>query len=301
MKLFITGATGFLGYHITKACVRAGYDMLCLKRKTSVSKFPQEIEDQLKWVIKDENGWKETIKGFRPDIFLHGAWEGVSATVRNDERLQARNFQLFVELMNLYPYRQIIGLGSQEEYGRLNSIVNEAQPLKPETAYAKNKISCCEQLMSFSGKTNCEWQWIRVFTIYGEQQNASWIIPSTIRSCLKREKNIAATLGEQQYAYLYCDDFAKAIVSVIGAKGKSGIYNLSSSHVISLRHLFFTIKELIHADITIDFGAYPYRSNQSMLICGQSDKFAEAFGKFEKTSLEEGLHKTIISIKNETI
>ncbi|WP_455673679.1 NAD-dependent epimerase/dehydratase family protein [Phocaeicola sp.] len=296
MNVFITGATGFLGFHIAKECVECGYNVLCLKREGSVSKFPYKIEGRLRWVNKDDESLKEIVEKFRPHVLVHCAWEGVSSNERNSEYTQQHNLHLFMELINLYSYQQIIGLGSQDEYGFLDSVVDEQHPLKPETEYAKAKIACCKQLQSFSCKRGYEWQWIRVFNVYGEVQNENWIIPAVIRNCINKVDVFSTTKGEQQYAYLYAGDFAKGITSIIGKKNKSGIYNLSSSHPVSLQELLLTIKKIMESDIYIDFGAYPYRPNQSMLICGNSDKFIHAFGAFEKTSLEDGLTKTILSI-----
>ncbi len=296
MNIFITGATGFLGFHIVVKCVEQGHRVLCLRRKESVGKFSKRVEAKLHWVDKDESCWKETIAHFQPDVLIHCAWEGVSSDSRNDKRVQYHNLQFFMDLLTLYKYQQIIALGSQDEYGYLDSIVDENSPLNPETEYARNKVACCEQLKAFNREYGYEWQWIRVFNIYGEGQNENWIIPAVIRSCKKGEESFPTTKGEQRYAYLYVDDFAKAIISIIGQKNKSGIYNLSSAHSITLKELLLTIKYLMRSNINFNFGAYPYRSNQSMLICGNSNKFIKTFGEFENTSLEDGLIKIIMSV-----
>lgn len=54
MKIFITGATGFLGYHIANACIAKGHQVLCLRRTTSVSLFNDNVEHDVLWVNSDE-------------------------------------------------------------------------------------------------------------------------------------------------------------------------------------------------------------------------------------------------------
>ena len=76
MNIFITGATGFLGFHIVVKCVEQGHRVLCLRRKESVGKFSKRVEAKLHWVDKDESCWKETIAHFQPDVLIHCAWEG---------------------------------------------------------------------------------------------------------------------------------------------------------------------------------------------------------------------------------
>lgn len=298
MRIFITGATGFLGYHIALKCLSLGYELLCLRRATSIIPLVfQSWESRIHWVIKEENGWRQIVQDFHPDILIHCAWEGTTIRERNNERVQCSNIQMLVDLIMAFSYKQVICLGSQDEYGNLNSIVDENESLFPQTEYAKAKISCCQQLSFFSRERDFEWQWIRVFSIYGEKQGDAWFIPFMIKKCLRNEKEIPLTKCEQQYAYLYSEDFASAIVSMLGSQGKSGIYNLSASRPVSLKKILFLIQGLTESLSTFDFGFYPHRPYQSMMICGDCAKFISTFGAFEHTSLEEGLRKTIDSIK----
>lgn len=296
MRIFITGATGFLGYHITNLCVAARHKVLCLKRTTSVSLFEPIVEKEIEWVNSDEEGWEQTVLDFQPDVLIHCAWGGVSAEGRNNPIVQHQNVVLSEKLFKLCPYRQIIVLGSQEEYGRIDSVINEDYRLNPVTEYAKAKIETCKILQDYANTMSIEWQWIRVFTVYGEKQKESWLIPSMVQKCLNPEiKVMETTKGEQTYSYMYSTDFAKAITSVVGVDGKSGIYNISSSTPTMLKDLFSIIKEKLHSNI--EFApVLPYREYQSMMIMGDSSKFKAAFGDYEQTSLSQGLDNIIRTI-----
>ena len=296
LKVFITGATGFLGYHIANSCVYAGFNLLCLKRKSSVSLFEPDQEKSLKWVNSDEEGWEKTVVDFHPDILIHCAWEGVSAENRNNPQVQYRNIQLSEKLIKLCPYKQIIVLGSQEEYGKIDSVVDENHSLTPITEYAKAKINTCRILQEYAETNGIEWQWIRVFTVFGEKQKQDWLIPSMINKCLDPKILLMdTTKGEQYYSYLYSGDFASAMISVIGKIGKSGIYNISSSTPTKLMDLFSTIKQITKSKIEFN-PILPYREFQSMMIMGDSSKFKAAFGDYEKTTLSQGIERIIQTI-----
>lgn len=297
MKIFLTGATGFLGSHIAEACLAAGHRLLCLRREHSISPLLNRASPDLEWIIEDAEGWQEKVKAFRPDILVHAAWGGVDAKGRNDASVQQENVNMSRRMMTLAPYRQIIMLGSQDEYGKIDALTSESHPLHPLSEYAKAKIRCCELLKQHC-RDEVEWQWIRIFSIYGPRQRKEWLIPSVITKCLTGEKQMETTKGEQQYSYLYSADLGRAIASVIGQKGKSGIYNLSSSKAIRLCDLFDLIKQLTGSEITFR-KTLPYRENQSMVILGDASKFIHAFGAFEHTTLEEGLLRTIESIKQQ--
>src|SRR5574344_1337427 len=297
-RIFVTGATGFLGYHIVRRCVADGHKVLCLRRSSSISPFDRSVESKIEWLNSNDVSWKDVVEAFKPDVLIHAAWGGSSADVRNNHSVQEANLILTKDLISLYHYKQIIAFGSQDEYGNINSVVDESRVPNPISEYAKVKAFVCEMLKDYCLSNGIEWQWIRIFSVFGERQKSDWVIPAVIHKCLAGEKSMDTTLGEQKYAYLYVRDFADAILSVVGSEGKSGIYNLSSRYPISLRSIFETIKELTSSGIVFNYGAFPYRKNQSMLIAGSSEKFIRTFGNFEKTEIKDGLMRTIDYIKD---
>jgi nucleoside-diphosphate-sugar epimerase len=298
MKILLTGATGFLGYNIALALQKANNDILCLKRASSVVPFTKDEASMMSWVNFDDINYREIINSFHPQVLIHAAWIGVSAKDRDAYNLQRQNVEMANEIMCIFPFQQIIMLGSQDEYGYIDSCVSEDYALNPLSAYAKAKIECCNNLMNTAAKTKIEWQWLRIFSVYGLRQAANWVIPATVLKCLRNENFMDTTKGEQSYAFLYSSDLADAIVSVVGSGGNSGIYNLSSQRDIQLKDLFLKIKELTHSSIKFNFGAIDYRPNQSMLIKGDSTKFIRTFGNFEKIGLDEGLKKVVDSYMN---
>lgn len=298
MKLFLTGATGFLGYHIANHAIANGYDLLCLKRTSSRSLFNSAIEKRVIWADVDEDGWKNIVRDFNPDVFIHSAWGGVSAADRNNKVVQSKNVRLFARLLQLSPYKQIIGLGSQDEYGHYNGCISEDYPISPISEYGKAKNECRLLLEDHAKTHRCEWQWIRVFSVYGEKQRSNWLIPTIISKCLNGDTIMQTTKGKQIYSYLNALDFADAILSIIGSKERSGIYNLSSSEPVVLSDLFDTIRKITKSNIEFS-RSLPYRERQSMVLLGNSSKFISAFGEFEKTSLAEGLQCLIINIKQD--
>lgn len=281
MKIVVTGANGFLGSHIVSEAQKQRHVVFPLKHSAI-------------------NSSKQLLMDFAPDVLIHCGWGGVSAADRNNPDLQAENVNMSKRVLELYPFKQVIGLGSQDEYGNINSIVSEDFPLHPLSEYAKAKIEFSNYLQNYAESCGMSWQWLRIFNMYGTGQAPNWLIPAIIKKCLNGEQEMDTTLGEQQYAYLFADDFARAVVSLIGKIGENGIYNISSSKPLPLRQIFDKIKVLTGASILFKYGAIPYRPNQSMMICGDSSKFIAAFGKFEQTDFTEGLQKVIKEWKSRT-
>lgn len=280
MRILLTGSTGFLGQNIVAEAIRQKHQVMTL-RHTEIDSCASRLEE------------------FSPEILVHCAWGGVSAADRNNPELQKQNIDMSKKLARMAPYKQIIAIGSQDEYGYLDNIIREDHALSPLSEYAKAKIKVCNDYEAYTKEQGIEFQWIRLFNMYGPGQASNWVIPSVVEKCLLGASSMQTTLGEQRYAYLYVGDFARAIVSMFGQKEKSGIFNLSASNPVALRELFNLIKELTSSKIVFEYGALPYRQGQSMMICGDASKFKNAFGDFEKTDLRNGLEQTIQNIKNE--
>ena len=296
MKIFVSGATGYLGYHFVKVAINQGHEVLCLRRPTSRSLFDFEIENKVKWVVNDEE-LKSAVIDFQPDVLFHAAWGGVRGSDRNNIEIQKENLVMSHNLLTLYPYKQIIAIGSQAEYGYYNDIISEDHTLKPTMEYAKAKIQCCKDLQHYCEQNNIEWQWIRIFTVFGEKQTGG-LIKLAIEKCLNVEKSFDTTPGEQKYSYLYAEDFGKAICNMLGSKGKSGIYNLSQPQCLkSNKEILENVKTLTKSDIHLNFGAMPYPEGQVMLMDGSVNKFEKAFGAVPYTNFEVAMANTIDSFR----
>lgn len=296
MKIFVSGATGYLGYHFVKVAINQGHEVLCLRRPTSRSLFESEIDNKVKWVVNDED-LKSKVIDFQPDVLFHAAWGGVRGSDRNNIEIQKENLVMSHNLFTLYPYKQIIAIGSQAEYGYYSDIISEDHPLKPTMEYAKAKIQCFKDLQNYCEQNNIEWQWIRIFTVFGEKQTGG-LIKLAIEKCLNGEESFDTTPGEQKYSYLYAEDFGKAICNMLGSKGKSGIYNLSQPQCLkSNKEILESVKILTKSDMHLNFGAMPYPEGQVMLMDGSVNKFEKAFGAVPYTDFNTALEHTINSFK----
>lgn len=300
MKIFVTGATGYLGYHFVNVAVSQGHEILCLRRPTSKSLFDPIVEKQIQWVKNDDEAkLRETVNAFQPDVLFHAAWGGVRGDGRENERIQQENIELSKKLFALYPYKQIVALGSQAEYGYYQGPIQEDVELQPENWYGIAKVQTSKMLQNYCEMNNLEWQWIRIFTVFGEKQTGG-LIKLVTAKCLAGNTEFDTTEGRQKYSFLYTTDFAKALCCVLGANGKSGIYNLSQpADVYSNREILQKIKEELRSDICFNFGAMPYPKHQVMYMDGDVEKFENAFGPIPHTDFNEALRRTIASIKDD--
>lgn len=299
--VLLTGATGFLGSYIGEE-LYLDYKLIALKRKSSNLNNCSLYKENIIWIDKDESNWKEKIISYSPRIIIHTAWQGVEAKKREDWEFQTENLYFLRDIFYIAKQsntKKIIALGSQAEYGYIESLVSENCNLKPVEAYGAVKVVASNLLEQFCTNNSIEWYWLRIFSVFGEREDINWFIPHLITTILSGKSNsLPLTAGEQKYAYLYARDFAKAIKKIVESNNnKSNIYNICSSKLLSIKDIAYKIKDLINPDFQLKFGELPYRENQSMLIAGNVTLFENEFGKLDNTTLEEGIVNTINYIK----
>lgn len=295
-KVLLTGITGFLGSHIAEILTKNNIEVIGLKRSTSNLSRCISFADDIKWIDLDNGGdWKAQVIAQSPTEIIHCAWIGVEANDRNQWSLQAKNIQLLIDLLEItqgLDLKKFIFLGSQAEYGNISHKVSEDDGVEPMNAYASIKLSCLQILKTYAELHHINWVWLRVFSVFGERESENWLIPSVINT-IKTGTEMDFTGGEQQYAYLYAGDFAKILLSIVEHKIKSGVYNVSANHTLTLKSLISQIRDAINPSFQLNFGAIPYRQNQSMHIQGDITKLTNEIGMIDFTDFNVALSKTL--------
>lgn len=296
--ILLTGVAGFLGSHIAEELVKKGFRVIGLKKNGSDIWRCHDFKDKIQWIdSEDLNVAEFQIINANPDILIHAAWNGVKASDRDNRPEQEENISFLVSLFDIIKktnISKIIALGSQAEYGSYDGIVDETHEVNPNTVYGVTKVKASEMLKVFAEQNKLEWYWLRSFSIFGPKEDASWLIPSTINNLVDK-KEMALTLGEQRYDYLFSKDFAGGVLKVVECKNDfSGIYNFSSNNSLKIKEILIAIETRLSPDRKLLlFGKLTYRNNQVMHMQGNSERFYKTFNFQPKYSMNDGLKETI--------
>lgn len=295
-KVLFTGVTGFLGSRIAETLINHDIEVIGLKQKKSDTWRCKGFLDKVYWIDIDENyDYKKKLEGITIDVLIHCAWIGVKANERDNFDLQQKNIHFLkniLEIVQITSIKKMIFLGSQSEYGVLNNIVNETKKCEVVNAYSRVKLDTLRLVEEFAKKNNLSWIWLRVFSVFGEKEDSTWLIPSLIKR-MKVDRQMDFTLGEQKYAYLYIGDFATIVYKILSKSINSGIYNISSNNVMPVRMVVEKIRDIINPAFKLNFGSLKYRENQSMHVEGSIAKLIEEIGDINFTDFDTALHNTI--------
>jgi nucleoside-diphosphate-sugar epimerase len=271
MKIFITGATGFIGSHVVNQALAAGHDVLALRRSpTSSPRIP--LEQQPQWLNRSLDEVKaEDFKDCEVLVHLAAHTGNVPYdTLTNCLRWNLMAVVALFEQARLAGIRRYVVAGSCFEYGhsgeRYESIPTDA-PLEPTNSYAASKAAASIVLCQWAEEHGLSLDLLRVFHAYGEGEAESRLWPSLRRAALAGN-DIPMTAGEQIRDFLPVEDVASTFLDKAlepACAGQSSrIYNLTSDHPCSLRSFAEHWWQVWRASGRLVFGAMPYRAGEVM-------------------------------------
>lgn len=296
-SVLITGISGFLGSQIAKQLLLDGYNLIATRRESTNLSRCEKFKSHINWIDLEDKEWQNKVINFKPEIIIHSAWLGVSANDRDNWPVQFSNIEFVLNLLSIAKSceaEKFIAFGSQAEYGVFSGVIDENYPIKPSSAYASAKVAVSQIINNYSSLNGFNWYWFRLFSFFGELEDNNWLIPTLIKRIHSLEL-MDMTPGEQKYAYMYVGDLAKIVSKIVNFNLDSGIYNISSSRAISLLDLTEKILKIIKPiSSQINFGAIPYRANQSMHIQGSTSKLETALGiKIHEMDFDDSLASVV--------
>jgi UDP-glucuronate decarboxylase len=301
MKIFVTGASGFIGSHLTRALINAGHEVLALAIPDDNLWRMQDILPRFEILcgtVQDISTIQSQLRTWRPQSCIHLAWYAEPGKYLNSrENLGSlQNSLSLLQILSECGCGQFIGAGTCAEYEIKTEMLVENDKTKPETLYAASKLSFQIIGEQIAKQFGLQFAWGRIFYLYGPQEDARRLVPSAILKLQKGEM-FSATPGEQKRDYLHVTDVANAFLALAEHQA-TGIYNICSAEAITTKSLLNMIGDLMGRPELLAHGALPYREWEPMYICGDNNKLRD-FGWQPQIELQEGLEDTITWWQNQ--
>lgn len=300
-RILISGASGFIGSHLARACVRDGAAVTCLLRAGS---NPWRLLEALPRVVCREVAWNDAaavaaaVNDARPDVIFHVAADTVR---KRDLALYASQhaahtvttLHLLMAALKLPNPPRFVHTGTIEEYGRGPVPYREDQRESPVTPYSLTKHESVRLALYAAQEHGLPVVVVRPSLTYGPLKGKGMFIPDFLRAAMTT-KVFDMSSGEQTRDFNYVDDVVRGYLAAATAEGVSGeIFNLGSGVETRLKDVAERLRTLVGGGMTVNYGAYPTDPRvETMRSVMDIQKARERLSWQPTITLEDGLART---------
>lgn len=301
-EVLVTGATGFIGSHLTRRLLNEGAKVHILIREDSNISRLEDIAGLINiWRgdISDYGAVNLCIKHARPEIVFHlAANRNVAREISLVDTMIETNLKGTAYLIKALveensPLTCFINAGSSEEYGNGEIPFNETQREIPVSPYSASKVASTYFCQMFQRSFGIPIVTLRPFLTYGPGQVNDMFIPSLIRHCIRKE-DFRMTSGEQTRDFIFINDVIEAFLLAASTPEAIGkIFNIGSGIEYSIKEVAEMILDMTGSPIKLFFDSLNKRPGEANHFFCDNKKAKELLGWSPKIGLTEGLNKTI--------
>src|SRR3989338_3755608 len=260
--VLVTGAAGFIGFHVAKELLNRGYrvvgydavtsyyDVRLKKRRLAMlGKF--SAFHFVKASVASYPALKRVMKAEHPDEIVHlAAQAGVRYSLVNPWIYADTNYlgtlNIF-EIARQLRLPRVVYASSSSVYG-----ANSKQPFQesdrtdlPVSIYGATKRGNEILARAYHHLFKTEMIGLRFFTVYGPWGRPDMALFKFARRILQDRPIELYNRGNMKRSFTYIDDIVRGVVSTIerAPKGRCEIYNLGGSETVPLKHFVGLIEK----------------------------------------------------------
>lgn len=310
-KILVTGASGFIGSHLTEMLVLEGSKVRAFVHYNSRNDWgnleflSKNISDEIEIIagdIQDPFSVKKAIKDCQV-VFHLASLIAIPYSYQAPQSYAQTNILGAINVMQASleeNVEKVVHTSTSECYGTAQYVpIDEHHPFQGQSPYSATKIGADMIAESYYRSFGVPVSIIRPFNTYGPRQSARAVIPTIIIQALSGN-NIKLGDLEPTRDFNYVSDTVDGFIKVAVSEKTSGeVINIGSGKEISIGNLAKKIFELLNCNVSIISDSdrvRPENSEVERLLC-DNRKAKNLIGWESTTSLDKGLRLTIEWIK----
>ena len=305
-KVLITGATGFIGSHLTELCVENGYSVKAFDRYNpnnhwgwlEGSSYKSEIEVIL-GDIRDYDSVYNSMKGC--DVVFHlAALIGIPYSYISPLAYIRTNIEgtyNVLEAARRFELDDILITSTSETYGSAQYVpIDEKHPMVAQSPYSASKIAADQMALSYYRSFDSPVKIVRPFNTYGPRQSARAVIPTIISQILVGTEELRLGSITPTRDLVFVKDTCHAFIAIHNSDKLVGeVTNIGMNREISIGDLALKIVQLMGRTTRVGVDKErirPESSEVDKLMCDNS-KLLKHTSWEPSFTLESGLIETI--------
>jgi UDP-glucuronate 4-epimerase len=314
-EILVTGAAGFVGFHVVRRLHELGY------RVTGVDNLNSYYDVRLKEArlaelrhlpefrfekldLADGDACAALFERARPQGVVHlAAQPGVRYSIDNPLAYGDRNLTAFLNILEGVRHgkcRHLVYASSSSVYGLGRDLPYSVDQNvdKPISLYAATKKANELMAHAYSHLYRVPMTGLRFFTVYGPWGRPDMAVYSFTEAIKAGRPINVFNNGDMRRDFTYIDDIVEGVVRVLagppeddGKEAPYRLYNIGNSRPEGLLHLIETLERLIGRPAEKNF--LPMQPGDVYETYADISALNRDFGFEPTTSIEEGLAKFV--------
>jgi len=306
-KIFITGASGFIGSHLTERLIAENYNVTAL--------VPYDINSSIGWLkdvknikkvkiihgdIRDENFIVKHSKNC--DILIHLAalisipysYESPKSYIQNNVE---GTFNV-LEAAKRNNIKKVIHTSTSEVYGSaIYTPIDELHPINPQSPYAASKVAADSLAFSYYKSFNIPVCIVRPFNTFGPRQSGRAVITTIIAQLLKNKNKLFIGKTDTKRDFTFVSDTVDAYLKIIRSKkdlsGKT--INLGTGSTVSIQDIIKNVIQILNIKPKIikDKKRFRPKKSEVNLLLSNNAKARKLLKWKPKFSGKKGLYRAL--------
>ena len=315
--VYVTGCLGFIGSHVTRACLQRGWYVMGVDKCTYAANLNVLTEfheyDNFEFINEDINDLKFL---YDCDYIINTAAEThVGNSISNSDEFVKSNINGVHNLLELIRnYRQestrtpiLLHFSTDEVYGDIDEGAHtETDLLKPSNPYSATKAAADMLILAWARTYNLPYVIVRPTNNYGIGQYVEKLIPKTLKYLKLGRKIPLHNNGTPIRNWLNAADTANAVLTIIDREVTNEIYNIAGGFEQSN---YDTVKKVLEvfSGLELDVFDVKHYLDLSYSRAGQDVRYAlddsklRALGWEPKMNFDEELPKIVKYYKEKFI
>ena len=234
--VYVTGCLGFIGGHVTKACLEKGWYVRGIDKGTYAANTDFDELLAYKNFTFDEQDINDIDRLYECDYVINTAAEThVDNSIASSEVFLRSNINGVWHLLELIKNAKhkptLLHFSTDEVYGDLvDGFHKETDLLKPSNPYSATKAAADQLVLAWARTFDVPYVIVRPTNNYGIGQYVEKFIPKSIKALSLGKPIPLHDEGLPKRTWLHAADTAQAIITLIEAGEQNDIFNISGNY-----------------------------------------------------------------------
>ena len=311
MKIFITGAEGFIGSHLVEHLLEKNYKLKCLYQYNSLDNkgWLQDIKynKKIQLISGDVRDYQFIVNEIKDcDVVIHlAALIAIPYSYKSPFSYLETNIKgtlNVLEACRVNKIKKLICTSTSEVYGTAVKVpITENHRLLGQSPYAASKIAADQLATSYFCSFGLPVTILRPFNTFGPRQSLRAVIPTIINQAINNTSYLDIGSTNTTRDFNYIKDITKAFEKCLNTKKDVGeIINIGSGYEISINDLAKTIYKLLEKKLVVKKNQKRFRpkSSEVFRLCADNKKAKKFLNWSPQYNKKKGLEKALIETIN---